>query len=203
MPSLQIVTDDVSVGASVTDRVAGAHDVAVIGVVSPPDATATAATWAPDVVIIALAPPEAGLTDLVAALATAQPASADLLLTGLGGDACFAALSAGARGCLPADADGAVIAAAVTDLAHGGVTIDAGLARRVRDSLQPPGGRRHRADQVTAREAAVLDLLAQGISNGDVAIYLGIPPRAVGNHVANALARVQTLRRAAALVATG
>ena len=78
---------------------------------------------------------------------------------------------------------------------------DAVLARTCRDLLRRAGAPtprtrggvavppRLRALRVTAREAEVLGLVAQGLTNAQVAERLFLSPRTVDTHVANLLAK--------------
>lgn len=54
--------------------------------------------------------------------------------------------------------------------------------------------------QLTAREGEVLDLVAAGRSNGQIAAVLYLSPKTVRNNVSNVLAKLQVADRAAAIV---
>ncbi len=74
------------------------------------------------------------------------------------------------------------------------------LAGRIRRSLRLTGARRSAPRQVagtlTARERQVLDLVGAGLTNGQIAVRLGITPRTVAALVANAAAKLGTRSRA-------
>ncbi len=53
---------------------------------------------------------------------------------------------------------------------------------------------------VTARELEVLDLLARGRSNSDIAVTLHISGKTVRNHVSNLFAKLQVADRAQAII---
>jgi DNA-binding NarL/FixJ family response regulator len=53
---------------------------------------------------------------------------------------------------------------------------------------------------LTAREAEVLDLIARGESNGDIARRLYLSPKTVRNHISNIFLKLRVADRAQAIV---
>ncbi len=120
-------------------------------------------------------------------------------------DYVFGALEAGASGFLLKDAEPDVIVGAVRQVAAGNGTLDQALTRRVlrefvtRRRLQPVTG--DRADEVlTARERDVLLLLAQGMSNEDIAAALVVEVSTVKSHLARMLPKLGVQSRLQAVV---
>lgn len=120
-------------------------------------------------------------------------------------DYVFGALEAGASGFLLKDADPDVIAGAVRRVAAGHGTLDQALTRRVlrefvhRRSLQPVSAQY--ADGVlTARERDILLLLAQGMSNEEIARELVIEVSTVKSHLARMLPKLGLRSRLQAVV---
>jgi DNA-binding NarL/FixJ family response regulator len=120
-------------------------------------------------------------------------------------DLVFGALEAGASGFLLKDAEPDVIVDAVRQVAAGNGTIDQSLTRRVlrefvsRRSLQPVTG--DRVDGVlTARERDVLMLLAQGMSNEEIAAALVVEVSTVKSHLARMLPKLGVRSRLQAVV---
>ncbi|WP_022903827.1 MULTISPECIES: response regulator transcription factor [unclassified Curtobacterium] len=120
-------------------------------------------------------------------------------------DYVFGALEAGASGFLLKDADPDTITGAVRQVAAGNGTLDQALTRRVlrefvsRRSLQPVTGAR--ADGLlTARERDVLLLLAQGMSNEDIAAALVVEVSTVKSHLARMLPKLGVRSRLQAVV---
>jgi DNA-binding NarL/FixJ family response regulator len=104
-------------------------------------------------------------------------------------------------------ASAAEITAAIRTVAAGGAVFGAGIASRL---LSQTSGRRPRpaqpADQhdLTGREREVLDLLADGASNRQIARALGVSLKTVQNHVSRILDKLQAADRTqAALRARG
>ncbi|WJY01098.1 response regulator transcription factor [Curtobacterium sp. 458] len=136
----------------------------------------------------------------------ADPEVAVLMLTTFDlDDYVFGALEAGASGFLLKDAEPDVITGAVRQVAAGNGTLDQALTRRVlrefvsRRSLQPVTG--DRADGLlTARERDVLLLLAQGMSNEDIAAALVVEVSTVKSHLARMLPKLGVQSRLQAVV---
>jgi DNA-binding NarL/FixJ family response regulator len=85
--------------------------------------------------------------------------------------------------------------------ARGEVDRTAALLRE----LGAPGRSRPREDaELTARERDVLDLIAQGLTNAEIAARLFVAPKTVEHHVSRVLAKlgVKTRTEAAAVAVT-
>jgi DNA-binding NarL/FixJ family response regulator len=122
-------------------------------------------------------------------------------------DTVFAALAAGARGYVLKGASASEIAAALSTVAAGGAVFSAGVASRMlaRKPTRLAGAASASGlDDLTIREREVLDLLAEGASNPQIARSLGVSLKTVQNHVSRILDKLQaTDRTQAALRARG
>ena len=120
-------------------------------------------------------------------------------------DYVFGALEAGASGFLLKDADPPAIVQAVHQVAAGQGTLDSALTRRVlrefvdRRSLQPVTAARA-VDLLTPRERDILLLLAQGMSNEDIAVALTVEVSTVKSHLARLLPKLGVRSRLQAVV---
>ncbi|WP_300265667.1 response regulator transcription factor [Microbacterium sp.] len=120
-------------------------------------------------------------------------------------DYVFSALEAGASGFLLKDAEPDVIVAAVRQVAAGQGTIDQTLTRRIlrefvqRRQLQPVTARRA-DDLLTTREREILLLLAQGMSNDEIAASLVVEVSTVKSHLARMLPKIGVRSRLQAVV---
>jgi DNA-binding NarL/FixJ family response regulator len=131
----------------------------------------------------------------------ASPEIAVLVLTMLeGDDSIFAALRAGARGYLLKGADRAEIERSVSAASRGEVVFSAAIAESVL-SFFASGGRRDAGPfaTLTAREHEVLDLVARGLTNAEVARRLFLSDKTVRNHVSNVFAKLHVTGRAEAV----
>ncbi|HEX7306204.1 response regulator transcription factor [Lentzea sp.] len=120
-------------------------------------------------------------------------------------DYVFGALEAGVSGFLLKDSEPDDIVHAVRQVAAGLGTIDQTLTRRVlrefvqRRRLQPVTGRRA-AELLTPREHEILLLLAQGMSNDDIARSLVVEVSTVKSHLARMLPKLGVTSRLQAVV---
>lgn len=104
------------------------------------------------------------------------------------------ALAAGAAGFALKDSSGAELAAAVR-AAHAGVTALTPTAARLLANPAPV------AAALTGRERDILDLLAAGLSNQDIATALDLSSRTVKTHVSNVLSKLGVTSRTQAAIA--
>ncbi|MGY1684613.1 response regulator [Geodermatophilus sp. SYSU D00867] len=113
----------------------------------------------------------------------------------------FAAVRAGARGYLLKGADQEEVVRAITTVASGGAVFGAALARRIAEFFTAgPAGPETAFPQLTAREREVLELVAAGRSNAQIAAVLYLSPKTVRNVVSNVLTKLQVTDRAQAIV---
>ncbi|MFD9942914.1 response regulator [Nonomuraea sp. NPDC059023] len=119
-------------------------------------------------------------------------------------DTVLAAMVAGARGYLLKGADQGEILRAITAVAGGEVIFGQALAARVSGFFarlargEASGARPF--PHLTAREREVLELIAAGRSNGEIAERLHLSPKTVRNNVSNVFAKLQVADRAQAIV---
>jgi DNA-binding NarL/FixJ family response regulator len=110
------------------------------------------------------------------------------------------ALQAGAAGYLLKDAEADEVAAAIRAARRGEVHLDPAIAKQLTRSLVAP--RPQTVDSLTDREREVLVLVAEGLSNQQIANSLVISERTARTHVSNILGKLGLASRTqAALVA--
>jgi len=166
------------------------------------DAVAMAEQTLPDVILMDLRMP--GMTGIEAtrAILDRRPETRILILTmSEDDDSLFAAMRAGARGYLPKDADSEELIRAIRAAALGEVIFGASIASRLQAFFAPTRARA--ADpfpELTEREDEVLELIAQGRSNHDIAARLQISDKTVRNHVANVFNKLRVADRGQAIV---
>jgi DNA-binding NarL/FixJ family response regulator len=167
-------------------------------------AIAVVAEVAPDVVVMDLSMPGLSGIDATRQIVERWPTVAVLVLTMLDGDdAVFAAMRAGARGYLLKGADRGEIRRAIETVGSGEVVFSAGIATRVLAWFRSGGGA-WTSDlvpfpQLTEREREVLDLVARGFTNAEIARRLVVSDKTVRNHVSNVFAKLHVSDRAAAV----
>ncbi|MFI7010779.1 response regulator [Streptomyces sp. NPDC050145] len=168
------------------------------------EAVALVAELAPDVVLMDLRMPRCDGAEATRRIREQYPGTQVVVLTTYADDeSLFPALKAGARGYLTKDAGGDEIVRAVEDVLSG----DAGLAPKIQRRLlerlsqaetavpeakEPPDG-------ITAREAEVLELIADGLSNQEIARSLHVSTATVKTHINNLFAKAGLKDRAQAV----
>jgi DNA-binding NarL/FixJ family response regulator len=119
------------------------------------------------------------------------------------------ALRAGARGYLTKDASGEDIHQAILTVAAGDAALDPAVQHHVvsalADSAAAPAtavGQPHESeppDELTPREAEVLKLIAEGLSNNEIAERLVVSPATIKSHVNHLFAKASLRDRAQAI----
>jgi len=149
----------------------------------------------PDVVLMDINLPGASGVEATRRATEIAPATAVLVISMVDDDdSVFAALAAGARGYVLKGATAAEITAALRTVAAGGAGIAGRLLARTPARLSGPVTL-PRPDDLTAREREVLDLLAEGASNRQIARDLGLSLKTVQNHVSRILDKLQAADR--------
>lgn len=114
----------------------------------------------------------------------------------------FTALRAGARGYILKDADEDEILRAIHAIARGEAIFSPTIAQRLIDFFSAP--RTPLSPQIfpelTEREREILDLIAQGNNNNEIARKLSLSLKTIANHVSNIFSKLQVADRAQAIV---
>lgn len=158
----------------------------------------------PDVVVMDVQMPELDGIAATREITTRHPHVAVVVLTMSDDDeTVFAAMRAGARGYLLKGASQDEIRRAIQIVAGGGLLFGAAIARRVGEffvSGPPTHLPAELFPQLTPREREVLDLLAAGRSNPQIAQALFLSPKTIRNNISNIFAKLQVADRAEAIV---
>ncbi len=167
------------------------------------DAVLLSATTGPDIVLMDLRMPEMSGIEATRRILAARAETRILVLTmSEDDDSLFAAMRSGARGYLPKDSDSADLVRAIRAVAGGDVIFGESIAARLQAFFAAGPGRQAAAPfpELTDREDEVLELIARGRSNGEIARDLGITDKTVRNHVANVFNKLRVADRAQAIV---
>ncbi|MGB4778060.1 response regulator [Microbacterium sp.] len=168
------------------------------------EAIATVDARQPDVVVMDVQMPELDGIAATREITTRHPHIAVVVLTMSDDDeTVFAAMRSGARGYLLKGASQDEIRRAIEIVAAGGLLFGAAIARRVGEffvSGPPTHVPQDLFPQLTAREREILDLLAAGRSNPQIAQTLFLSPKTIRNNISNIFAKLQVADRAEAIV---
>ena len=166
------------------------------------EAIAAAGVHDADVVLMDLRMPNIDGVEATARLAAERPQTRVLVLTTYADDeAMFGALRAGARGYLTKDAGADEIATAIHAVHRGETHLDPAVQARLVDAVT---GAREPAladlpDDLTPREAEVLTLIAEGLSNAEIAERLVVSNATVKTHVNRIFMKIGARDRAQAV----
>lgn len=183
--------------------ISAADDLDVVGEASDGrEAVDAVLALGPDVVVMDLQMPGLHGIEATRQILARRPSTAVLVLTMFeDDDTVFAAVGAGAAGYLLKGADGADILAAVRAVAAGQAVFGPSLARRLRDWFRTPPVRRDAPfAELTAREREILDHLAAGLSNAEIAARLHLSAKTVANNVSSILNKLHVTQRGQAIV---
>ncbi|MGW3017148.1 response regulator transcription factor [Streptomyces longwoodensis] len=169
------------------------------------EAVRLVAEVAPDVVLMDLRMPRCDGVEATRRIRAEHPQTQVVVLTTFADDdSLFPALRAGARGYLTKDAGGDEILRAVESVLSGDAGLSPSIQRRLLERLSepapaPPPPPSEPPDGLTAREAEVLLLIADGLSNHEIAQKLHVSTATVKTHINNLFAKIGIKDRAQAV----
>ncbi|OJF13433.1 response regulator [Couchioplanes caeruleus] len=161
------------------------------------DAIALAARLAPDVIVMDLRMPGIDGITATGRILAARPATRVLVLTTFGDDDhLYPALTAGACGFLLKDAPPAELLDGIRRAAAGDSPFSQDVLRRlVQRAVEARTDQPKRVPGLTARERDVLNLVAEGLSNTEIAERLHIGVTTVKTHVTSLMAKTDSPNR--------
>ncbi|MET9344052.1 response regulator transcription factor [Nonomuraea sp. NPDC003804] len=180
-------------------------DIEVVGeAANGQEAVERVAELKPDVVLMDVRMPVMDGLEATRRLMAAGEAKVLILTTFDLDDYVYEALRAGASGFLLKDASAAQLAEAVRVVAAGEALIAPAVTKRLIHEFARLGGPRapsvKRLAELTERETEVLTLIAQGLSNLEIAERLVVAEQTVKTHVGRVLTKLDLRDRAQAIV---
>ena len=174
------------------------------------EALALCAEHRPDIVLMDLRMPRLDGIEATRRLHERQPDVRVIALTTYADDeSVLGALRAGARGYLTKDASSEDIRAAILTVAAGEAALDPAVQHHVVAALagdgaqhgepNPASGQPLLPDDLTPREAEVLALIAEGLSNAEIAERLVVSPTTIKSHINHLFAKAGLRDRAQAV----
>ncbi|RSS54486.1 DNA-binding response regulator [Streptomyces sp. WAC07061] len=204
---VMIADDQVMVRQGFTVLLNAEPDIEVVGqAIDGADAVTKAGELTPDVVLMDIRMPGMGGIEATSVL-TGTPGSMVkvLVLTTFDLDEyVYEALRAGASGFLLKDASADQLAEAVRVVAAGEALLSPNITKRLITEFSrlgaPRAPSRARIEELTERETEVLSLIAQGLSNGEIATHLVVAEQTVKTHVGRILVKLGLRDRTQAAV---
>jgi len=193
-----LITDDHSiVRKGIKALLATEKDMEVIGEAeNGAEAVAKAAALKPDVVLMDLVMPEMDGIEATRRITSEQPGTRILVLTSFAADdKVFPAVKAGALGYLLKDSTPDQLLEAIRQVYRGEPSLEPSIARKVLQELSHPAQGKQTAEPLTERELDVLRLIAQGMSNREIASKIFVAEWTVRSHVSNILGKLHLASR--------
>ena len=153
----------------------------------------------PNVVLMDIHLPRLCGIDCVRKLKATEPDLLVLMLTAYeDDDLIFQALKAGANGYLVKQTPPSEILAAIQEVHEGGAPMSSNIARKVIQSFHSAGPNEP-TETLSPREREILDLLARGYTNKEIADLLSIAFQTVHTHVRNIYSKLHVRSRTEAV----
>jgi len=177
-------------------------DLSVVGEAATADeAMARVPATRPDVAVLDVRLNDGDGVEVCRALRSELPELKCLMLTSFADDeALFSAILAGASGYVLKQVKGSDLVSAVRRVAAGGSLLDPALTRQVMDRLRGEKAEDERLVRLTGQERNILELIADGKTNRQIAEELFLAEKTVKNYVSNLLSKMGFARRTEAAV---
>jgi two-component system, NarL family, response regulator DevR len=201
--SVFLLDDHEVVRRGLRDLLESTEDIEVVG----ESGTAAAAmalipVLRPDVAILDARLPDGSGIEVCRHVRSVAPDVRAVILTSYDDDnALFAAIIAGASGYLMKEVTGRDLVAAVRDVAAGGALMDPRVTQRIMARMRAGGdvGPVELRD-LTGQERKILELLAEGLTNRQIAERVFLAEKTVKNYVSSILGKLGLARRTQAAV---
>lgn len=159
----------------------------------------------PDVVVLDIRLPDGSGLDACRELRKRDVQPRILILTSYADDeTLFESIASGADGYLLKEVDADGLVRAIENVASGKSVLDPAVTRRVLSRVQSPGsdaqsGATEKLAILSPQERRILALIAEGKTNKEVALQMGLSDKTVKNYLSNALDKLKVSRRSQAV----
>jgi DNA-binding NarL/FixJ family response regulator len=165
------------------------------------DAIQQAQKLKPDVILMDVRLPDGSGVDACREILGMLPGTRIIFLTSYADDdSVLAAVLAGAHGYVLKEIDSPALLEAIRSVANGQSILDSSVTERalrwlrgLHDLPSIPG-----TDQLSSQEERVVALVAEGKTNKEIAVALGLSDKTVKNYLANVFQKLRITRRAQA-----
>jgi two-component system, NarL family, response regulator DevR len=155
----------------------------------------------PDVAVLDVRLPDGSGVEVCREVRSARPDLACLMLTSFSDDeALFESILAGAAGYVLKEVRGGELVSSIRRVAAGETLLDPAVTTRVLERLRRGPEEDARLKGLTDQERRILELLADGLTNRQIAEQMVLAEKTVKNYVSNLLAKLGMSRRTEAAV---
>jgi two-component system, NarL family, response regulator LiaR len=192
-----IVDDHTIVRKGIKAYLAETSDITVVGEADDGlEAIRLSKQLVPDVILMDLLMPKMDGIEATRQITTQQPQVHVLVLTSfVGDDKIFPAIKAGALGYLLKDSEPSELIRSIYKVYRGEPSLQPAIARKIMSEIQEHPSVKPTPEPLTTREVEVLQLLAKGLSNEEIAAKLVISEVTVRTHISHLLAKLQLANR--------
>ncbi|GGI05043.1 response regulator [Egicoccus halophilus] len=197
-----LVDDHEVVRRGLKDLIDAEDDLEVVGDAATAGmALAGIAQRQPDVAVLDVRLPDGNGVEVCREVRARDPRIACLMLTSFGDDeALFDAIMAGAAGYLLKDVRGPDLLDAIRRVAAGDSLLDPSVTGKVLERLRRGDEEDPRLTSLSEQERRILALIAEGLTNRQIAERMHLAEKTVKNYVSNLLAKLGMQRRTEAAV---
>lgn len=168
------------------------------------EAIAQAETLSPDVILMDIQMPDMNGIEATRRILADHPAIRIIMLTMLeDDDSLFAAMRAGARGYILKGADKAEVLRTVAAVVAGQALFGPAIASRISGFFMrgtPADKALLPFPELTEREREVLNLIARGLNNQEIAQQLYVSSKTISNHISSIFNKLQVADRPQAII---
>jgi DNA-binding NarL/FixJ family response regulator len=178
-------------------------DLLVVGEASTGEETITRAeALQPDIILMDIQMPGVNGIEATRRILHTSPNIGIIVVTMFEDDSSiFSAMRAGARGYILKEANEEEVLRAIRAVASGEAIFGPAIARRLMQFFSKPALASDPVfPELTEREREILDLIARGESNAEIAQRLVLSPHTVRNHISNIFSKLQVADRAEAII---
>ncbi|OQY89440.1 MAG: DNA-binding response regulator, partial [Chloroflexi bacterium UTCFX4] len=190
-----LIADDQTITRSGLQTMLAEHqDMQVIGEARDgAEVVELAASLQPDVILMDVRMPGINGIEATRRIHRTSPHIRILVLTVFDDDTLvFPVIRAGASGYLLKNTEQDELLRAIRTVANGGAIFSPGIAQKVLGYLNAPqpNAPKESFDELTAREREILELIAQGKTNAEIATTLNLSSKTVSNYISNVLLKL-------------
>jgi len=197
-----LLDDHEVVRRGIADLLTTAGDIEVVGESgSAVEAAHRIPALRPDVMVLDARLPDGNGIDVCRDVRAIDPTIKGLILTSYEDDeALFAAIMAGAAGYVLKQIRGTDLVDAVQRVSAGQSLLDPAVTARVLDRIRSGGQQPNELKVLTDQERRILEYVAQGLTNHEIAQKMFLADKTVKNYVSSMLAKLGLERRTQAAV---